>query len=107
MKAFSDLFKLARESTGLTSATENKTSHAIAINSSVIDSQLQISWNYSSNYYHEQTMINLAEKYIKYLQEIIIHCQTSIGGHTPSDFSLTELKQDTINSIANMVSFDD
>ncbi|MGD1922425.1 MAG: amino acid adenylation domain-containing protein [Pleurocapsa sp.] len=103
----SNLFELAQESTGLTSATENKMSHEISINSSIIDSQLQMQWSYYVAGDREETITDLANNYISCLQAIIEHCQTNIGSYTPSDFSLVELEQNTIESISNMIAFDD
>ncbi|MEM9271763.1 MAG: amino acid adenylation domain-containing protein [Cyanobacteria bacterium P01_F01_bin.143] len=101
------IFKLASESTGLNSATENEMSHEIAINCSIINSQLQIGWNYNHASYKPETVINLAEQYIINLQQIINHCNLSMGSYTPSDFSLVDLEQNAIDSIVDLVDFDD
>ena len=103
----SDLFQLAHESTGLTTAAENKMSHAIAINSSIIDSQLQMQWSYDRLLYQKETIANLTSSYLNYLQTIIVYCQTNTGSYTPSDFTLTKLEQNTIESISNIVDFND
>ncbi|MEL6931245.1 MAG: condensation domain-containing protein, partial [Cyanobacteria bacterium J06600_6] len=107
--AASSFLKLAEESTGLNSAAENKISHAIAINSSIVNGQLKMQWSYDSEKYQEKTIVNLADSYISKLQQIITHCQTHLGSYTPSDFSLaeSELEQDTIDSILDMVDFSD
>ena len=107
--AASSLFKLAEESTGLNSAAGNKISHAIAINSSIVNGQLKMQWSYDAERYQEKTIVNLANSYISKLQQIITHCQTNIGSYTPSDFSLaeSELEQDIINSILDTVNFSD
>ncbi|MEM8677143.1 MAG: amino acid adenylation domain-containing protein [Cyanobacteria bacterium P01_G01_bin.67] len=105
LQSAASLFQLAQESTGAVSAVENRASHRIAINSSVIDSKLQIDWNYDRDCDREQTIIDLAENYIAHLQQIIDHCQNTTGSYTPSDFSLAEIEQNTIESIANIVDF--
>ena len=38
---------------------------------------------------------------------IIVYCQTNTGSYTPSDFTLTKLEQNTIESISNIVDFND
>ena len=107
LQSASSIFRLAPESTGLNSARENKISHGITINSSITNFLLQIQWNYDPSKYQSKTIINLAENYIDNLQQIINHCHLSIGGYTPSDFSLVELEQNTIDSIVDLVDFDD
>ncbi|MEM6612981.1 MAG: amino acid adenylation domain-containing protein, partial [Cyanobacteria bacterium P01_C01_bin.72] len=102
----SSLFQLAPESTGNDWSRENKTSQAIAINCSVINSELQIIWNYNCKFFAEKTITNLTHNYLVNLQAIITHCQTTTGEYTPSDFSLIDLEQNTINSIYNLVEFD-
>ncbi|MEM8827934.1 MAG: amino acid adenylation domain-containing protein [Cyanobacteria bacterium P01_G01_bin.19] len=102
----SSLFQLAPESTGNNWSIENQTSHAIAINCSIINSELQIIWDYNCDLFKGKTVANFANNYLINLQKIITHCQTNTGDYTPSDFSLTDLKQSTINSISKLVEFD-
>ncbi len=103
----SDLFQLAHESTALTTAAENKMSHAIAINSSIIDFQLQMQWSYDRLLYQKETIANLTSSYLNYLQTIIVYCQTNTRSYTFSNFTLTKLEQNTIESISNIVDFND
>ena len=94
------LFKFAQESVGLSTAPSNTLQHLIDINSQVVDGCLKSYWRYSSNHYQEETVQNVANSFISYLQKIISHCSdTQNFGYTPSDFPLAKLSQSTLDNV--------
>ncbi|UKP00598.1 non-ribosomal peptide synthetase [Nostoc sp. UHCC 0870] len=93
---------LAKESTGLSSHPLNERRYVLNINAWIVESQLQIQWRYSRNLHDTDTIENLAQQFIKTLQEIIQHCQApENGGYTPSDFAGARLNQQQLDKLLN------
>jgi amino acid adenylation domain-containing protein/non-ribosomal peptide synthase protein (TIGR01720 family) len=90
----SSLFKLASESSGTARSPLGSRRHLIDISGFVSGGCLQLDWNYSTSIHKENTVSNLADKFVQTLREIISHCQAAdAGGYTPSDFSKAKVSQ--------------
>ncbi|MHB9147654.1 MAG: amino acid adenylation domain-containing protein [Candidatus Amoebophilus sp.] len=79
-------------------APENTRSHLIEINAMVVQEQLEIYWAYSTQHYHADTIVSLADAYINQLTAVIQACETS-QGYTPSDFPLLQLTQEELDQL--------
>ncbi|HET9254780.1 MAG TPA: amino acid adenylation domain-containing protein, partial [Pseudonocardiaceae bacterium] len=74
--------------------------HALDVVGRVEHKQLELTWYYSQESHHEQTVARLAEAMIQALTEIIEHCDSPpAGGRTPSDFPLAHLDQLTVDRV--------
>jgi amino acid adenylation domain-containing protein/non-ribosomal peptide synthase protein (TIGR01720 family) len=93
-------FHIAKESVGLSVASENQDHLLFNINSFIADGNLTIEWTYSSCHYQESTIQDLANQYIYFLTRLINHCCLSENvGYTPSDFPLVQLTQEQIDEL--------
>jgi amino acid adenylation domain-containing protein/non-ribosomal peptide synthase protein (TIGR01720 family) len=93
-------FRLANEKVGADRSLLNQRSNVLEINSLVVNSQLQIDWNYSKNLYQQTTIDRMAQDFMLTLKELIDHCLSpTSGGYTPSDFPLTELSQEELDRL--------
>jgi amino acid adenylation domain-containing protein/non-ribosomal peptide synthase protein (TIGR01720 family) len=86
-------FKLASESDGQPRSPLNKRRYLFNINSYVIDGKLKFDWIYSSQIYREQTVINLANNYIKILQNFIALSYLEVKSYNALDFPQANLNQ--------------
>ncbi|NDB61178.1 non-ribosomal peptide synthetase, partial [bacterium] len=78
------LFSFAGESSGRNIAEDNPSSYLLNINSEIRQGTFHISFGYSSNHYHHQTIDKIAKAFIKRLKELINHCsQDNVFGYTP------------------------
>ena len=74
--------------------------HLIAINGMVADRQLRMSWGYSEAVHRRETIERVAAQFADVLRELIAHCQNEDAeGHTPSDFPLAQLDQQTLDKL--------
>jgi len=93
-------FKAAAESTGAVQDERGKREHLIAINGMVADGQLRMTWGYSEAVHRGETIDRVATQFADVLRELIEHCQSEdAGGHTPSDFPLAQLDQDSLDML--------
>ena len=75
-------------------AQEEKLIYLLDINGSMVNDQLVVSWVYSKKIYKRQTIEDLAQGFMRALQNLMTHCQSpQTGGYTPSDFPLSRLSQ--------------
>ena len=66
----------------------------------VVNGELQIGWEYSTDIYRAETVAQLAGEYLEELERLIRHCQSSeAGGFTPSDFPEAELTQSELDDL--------
>jgi amino acid adenylation domain-containing protein/non-ribosomal peptide synthase protein (TIGR01720 family) len=87
-------FQIAPEFAGASRSPNGRREVAIEINAIVLESQLKITWQYSSIQYATTTIEQLARAYLKHLEQIIRHCQDpDSGGYTPSDFPEMDFSQ--------------
>ena len=82
----------------------NSRAHLIDINARVYGGRLIVNWQYAANYFHKTTIERLADSYIRELSDLIHHCvEAERRQHTPSDFPLSNLQQDDLDSLANLL----
>ncbi|RDV11083.1 amino acid adenylation domain-containing protein, partial [Pontibacter diazotrophicus] len=82
-------FAGAGESCGNPVSPANKADSNLEVNSSISNGQLHLVWRYSSKQYHQETIENLATRYLEVLTGLISHCkEKQVPQHTPSDYGL-------------------
>jgi amino acid adenylation domain-containing protein/thioester reductase-like protein/non-ribosomal peptide synthase protein (TIGR01720 family) len=80
---------ISDENTGEAFGLKNQNPNKIAINSIIVQGQLQINWSYDSNRYDEKTIKTLSDKFNSVLESIILHCKSlSCIEKTPGDYGL-------------------
>ncbi len=63
-----------------------------------------LEWQYSQDIHRQDTIVELAQRFVTALQEIIDHClSTETGGHTPSDFDLADLGNEEFGHLADLL----
>ena len=79
---------------------KNKHSHIIDINSYITNDELTIDFAYGTQIHHHETIKALANRYLKYLTNLIYHCEkVDKKRHTSSDFPLISLSQEQIENL--------
>ncbi|MDZ8186464.1 MAG: amino acid adenylation domain-containing protein [Nostoc sp. ChiSLP02] len=68
------VFKIAAESIGSEYSLLGYRSHLLAINSIIIEGQLQVDWTYSENFHKHTTIESLAQDFVEALRSLIAHC---------------------------------
>jgi amino acid adenylation domain-containing protein/non-ribosomal peptide synthase protein (TIGR01720 family) len=103
------LFHAAAERPGPLRAGAMERKYKLQLVCTVVNGELQISWEYSNEIHHVETVAQLAAEYLEELERLIRHCQSSsAGGFTPSDFPETELTQSELDElIASLPKTDD
>ncbi|MEC4813807.1 MAG: amino acid adenylation domain-containing protein, partial [Scytonema sp. PMC 1069.18] len=92
--------RLGKESGGALRSPLGYRTHLLEVDGMVVEGQLQINWTYSQNFYKHATIENLAQEYIKTLQQLITHCLSpEAGGYTSSDFPLAQLTQEELEQV--------
>jgi non-ribosomal peptide synthase protein (TIGR01720 family) len=71
------LFALASESPGWQQAPENQRVHPLDVVALIVGEQLHLSWQYSAQLHHAQTILRLAEAYEARLQQLISFTQAA------------------------------
>ena len=85
-----------------------KRSHLLEVNALVTEGQLQLDWTYSSSLHQRATIENLAQGFLTALRSLIAHCQSpEAGGYTPSDFPLTQMSQDALDTAFASIEFEE
>ncbi|HEY9405348.1 MAG TPA: amino acid adenylation domain-containing protein [Pyrinomonadaceae bacterium] len=80
---------LATESAGMTQSPAGMRRYTLEINGIVNESQLELSWNFSTNLHERKTIEAVAADFIRELELLIEHCTDARnGGYTASDFPL-------------------
>jgi non-ribosomal peptide synthase protein (TIGR01720 family) len=96
----SSLFAMAGESSGAGQSERGQRDYLLEINAIIAGGQLRLSWSYSQNLHHRETIEAVAAEYIQQLQQLIAHCQSSeAGGYTPSDFPDVDLSQGDLDEL--------
>jgi non-ribosomal peptide synthase protein (TIGR01720 family) len=74
--------------------------HPLEVVAAIADGQLRVRWTYSECLHKRDTIAHLADEYRRSLVALIEHCgQIGHGGHTPSDFTATELDQRQLDKL--------
>ena len=99
----SSLFKLAQPLIA-SFGPQNKRSHRFNVNAYILHEHLHVDWVYSTEHYQADTVQNLADAYVRFLEAIIDHCvNAEAGGYTPSDFPLADLNEDKLGKLADVI----
>uniref|UniRef100_UPI001D032FB7 non-ribosomal peptide synthetase n=1 Tax=Nostoc sp. MG11 TaxID=2721166 RepID=UPI001D032FB7 len=89
-----------QESGGTEYDTQQYRSYLLELNALVMNSEMQINWEYSEKVYHRTTVERLAEWFMEALRTLIQHCQSpNVGGFTPSDFPKAGLSQEELDDL--------
>ena len=60
-----------------------------------------MSWRYSEKLHRQETIEEIADRYLDCLREMIIHCLSAdAGGFTPSDFDLARITEAELREVA-------
>ena len=101
----SRFFGPAEQDTGPTSSERGQSSHLLSINSWVTQKRFAFNWTYCEQVHERSTIEAVAESFIENLRQLIVHCQSvEHGGHTPSDFPLARLSQQTLDRLSTKFS---
>ena len=83
---------------------QNARVHLIDVNAWVEKGCLTVKWQYAPAYFQATTITSVAENYITELTQVIEHCMdVDQSRHTPSDFPLTNLQQDDLDSLSGLL----
>jgi amino acid adenylation domain-containing protein/non-ribosomal peptide synthase protein (TIGR01720 family) len=94
------LFQGAPERPGPLRAGKAERLYKLQLLCSVVGGELQVSWEYSSDIHHAETVGQLAAEYVAELERLIRHCQSAdAGGFTPSDFPEAELTHPQLDEL--------
>jgi amino acid adenylation domain-containing protein/non-ribosomal peptide synthase protein (TIGR01720 family) len=72
------LFSFANETTYSPVSHKGERDHLIEINGMVSQGQLHLTWSFSQDCYHSNTIESLANHYKRHLNNLIQHCQTRV-----------------------------
>ena len=96
-------FRFADEDVGDLQGADNQRRHLIDISARVSEGRLQVQWFYNAALHKADTIDALAKRYMSCLRDLIAHCRSSAGGHTPSDFLLAGLDQPQLDRLMDAV----
>ncbi len=95
------LFRGRHDGAGPDIAPDEANTYQLDVTGVVDAGELSLTWSYSEQVNHRETVLELAEAMLAGLREIVAHCAApGAGGRTPSDFPLARLDQSTVDSIA-------
>ena len=93
-------FTLAPEPGGPAHSPRSRRTHLLDISGGVMGGSLHLEWAYSQAIHRRETIVWLADEYIRTLRDLIAHCQSpTAGGVTPSDFRMTDLSQRQLDKL--------
>jgi amino acid adenylation domain-containing protein/non-ribosomal peptide synthase protein (TIGR01720 family) len=93
-------FVLANKSAGPSCDPEILRPYLLEINGIVLQKTLKITWTYSRNIHHQETIERLAQSFMQELRRIISQSSAvSNGKRTPSDFPLARLDQKSLDGL--------
>ncbi|MCB0168541.1 MAG: non-ribosomal peptide synthetase, partial [Anaerolineae bacterium] len=78
--------------------------YLLEVDGLIVKGQLRFEWTYSRNVHQQQTIQTLADTFIEALRILIAHCTSpEAGGYTPSDFSLANLDNQKLSTLAGLI----
>ncbi|MGC5568929.1 amino acid adenylation domain-containing protein, partial [Streptomyces sp. FR-108] len=93
-------FRPARGSLGRAWSEAGDRAHLIDVNCRVSDGRLEMVWTYGAEVHDEATVRRLAQRYADVLSDLIEYCcAPDVHGHTPSDFPLARVDQQTLDRL--------
>jgi non-ribosomal peptide synthase protein (TIGR01720 family) len=79
---------------------ENRHPYALDLNAMFFDSQLQVTWGYSTDAIAQSTVINLAQEMRKRLRALIEYCSSHQDTQlTPQDFPNAGIDQNELDDL--------
>ncbi|MBW4613204.1 MAG: amino acid adenylation domain-containing protein [Desmonostoc vinosum HA7617-LM4] len=93
------IFKIAPESIGSGHSLLGYRSYLLAINSIVLEGQLQVDWTYSENVHQLATIESLAQDFVEALRSLIAHCLTVV----PENYTFDESNNQVIDDLAQQL----
>nr|WP_285890885.1 amino acid adenylation domain-containing protein [Mesobacillus maritimus] len=79
------------------SSENNHLTSQIDINAIIVNQALTITFEYSTEFFNEESLTRLMSLFIHHLTMVIDHCEQQQGTYTPSDFDGAQLSQDEID----------
>ena len=99
----SDLFSLAQPLMAGYSP-RNRRTHALEVNTFVRGEQLQINIDFDTGSFSHGLIQTQVSAFISRLEELIAHCLSpEAGGHTPSDFALTDMTDEQFGRLSDLL----
>ncbi|WP_225446983.1 non-ribosomal peptide synthetase [Streptacidiphilus sp. PB12-B1b] len=93
-------FAPAGDAPGRDIAPDEPLDHLLDVTAVVADGELEITWHYSDQVHHAETVRALADAMAAALAAIAEHCaRPDAGGRTPSDFPLARLDQAAVDRL--------
>jgi amino acid adenylation domain-containing protein/non-ribosomal peptide synthase protein (TIGR01720 family) len=90
----------APEAVGLLQAPGSRRTHALEVTGAIANAQLELTFSYSAARLRPTTVEALASRYLRAIEELILHClQPDAGGLTPSDFPEAGLSQQALDDL--------
>jgi non-ribosomal peptide synthase protein (TIGR01720 family) len=91
--------RLASESAGAGHSHAQHHTHPLAVEGQVAAGRLEMSFSFSENLFHRDSIESLALFFMESLHALIEHCKSpEAGGFTASDFSLSELDEEDLEA---------
>ncbi|MFP2896581.1 amino acid adenylation domain-containing protein [Corallococcus sp. 4LFB] len=98
--AASRLFSMSPEPTGPAAAPSDSRLHALELNGSVLDGQLQFSFGYSTHLHHAATIESLARRFVHHLRALIsLRASEDARRFSPGDFPLAGLSRQSLEPL--------
>ncbi|HWW74990.1 MAG TPA: condensation domain-containing protein, partial [Pyrinomonadaceae bacterium] len=91
---------LAAESSGETQSSSGVRRYTLEVNGVLNESQLEVSWGFSTNLHERQTVEAVAADFIRELELLVEHCSDERnGGYTASDFPLARPDDESLETL--------
>ncbi|MBV9689028.1 MAG: amino acid adenylation domain-containing protein, partial [Ktedonobacteraceae bacterium] len=97
------LFPLAPEPSGLTHGPENQRIHQLYVLAMIVEDQLHISWQYSTQLHRAETMQQLTQRYLTRLRQFISSSQQTTFPYIPDDFPLLRISQSSLDHLLDQI----
>jgi non-ribosomal peptide synthase protein (TIGR01720 family) len=96
------IFEPGRESAGPTCNGKQKRPYVLNVDGRIVGGRLQLTWTYSRNLHHQETIDQIAELFLQYLQNIVGTFESTSMAVLPSDhFPDANLSQADLKKLAS------
>jgi amino acid adenylation domain-containing protein/non-ribosomal peptide synthase protein (TIGR01720 family) len=76
-----------------------RSAHVLEVLAAESGGRLQVSWSHSPDLLDPELVRGIIHHFEDALRAVVVHCRTSPGGYTPSDFPLAKLSQDALDRV--------
>ena len=98
----STLFALVPDAEAWSADSGGRRTHRLEVNALIRDGRLQAAWTYSPGLDRQETVEDIAWRFVAELETLIGHCLSPLaGGYTPSDFPLLDLDQAALDRLVD------